>query len=65
MTNLHSYRLHTWTSLNHYLLLLLFQALKFVKHPESTNVLSGGDVTLTCEATGTPEPTHYDWYSTY
>lgn len=32
------------------------------EHPQSTTAFAGDDVTLTCEAIGSPPPTHYDWF---
>ena len=33
----------------------------FTEHPESVAMFTGDDITLTCQATGLPDVTHYDW----
>ena len=33
----------------------------FTEHPESVAMFTGDDLTLTCQATGLPDVTHYDW----
>ena len=33
----------------------------FPEHPESVAMFTGDDITLTCQATGLPDVTHYDW----
>ena len=41
---------------------MLFADITFTQQPQSVAMFTGDDVTLTCQATGVPDVTHYDWY---
>ena len=50
-----------------YLMILFIYLLDitFTEHPESVAMFTGGDLTLTCQATGLPDVTHYDWWDIF
>ena len=43
------------------MIVFFFTDITFTEHPESVAMFTGDDLTLTCQATGLPDVTHYDW----
>ena len=43
------------------MILFIYTDITFTEHPESVALFIGEDLTLTCQATGLPDVTHYDW----